>query len=133
MRSDNPFDLSNHGYRRLVVWQLAMDAVVSIYSLSRQFPREERYGLTAQLRDAANSIPSNIAEGNERSTPADQLRFVYNARGSLSEVETQLEIAYRLGYAAVPELTPVIQLLDQLGRKLNRFQASVASKIARRQ
>lgn len=132
MRPSTPFDLTSHGYRRLEVWQLAMEVVESIYTLTRQFPRDERYGLTVQIRDAAKSIPSNIAEGNERSTPADQLRFVYHARGSLSEVETQLEIAYRLGYVTDPDVTPLVMLLDQLGRKLNRFQSSIQRKVVRR-
>jgi four helix bundle protein len=65
MRSGTPFDLTCHAYRKLEVWQLGMDAVEAIYTLTRQFPRDERFGLTAQIRGAANSIPSNIAEGNE--------------------------------------------------------------------
>jgi four helix bundle protein len=116
------------GYRYLEVWQLAMDAVQSIYAVTRAFPRDERYGLTAQLRDAAISIPSNIAEGNERRTDADHLRFVSYARASLAEVETQLEIAWRLGYADESGLAELMTLLDRLGRKLNRFDASIVKQ-----
>ncbi len=116
------------GYRTLEVWRLGMEAVELIYSVTRSFPRDERYGLTAQLRSAATSIPSNIAEGNERRTAADQLRFVAHARGSLVELETQLEISFRLGYVGLTELRPTLELLDRLGRKLNRFQASLARK-----
>lgn len=119
---------ATRGYRALEVWRLGMDAVESVYTVTRAFPRDERYGLTAQLRSAAVSVPSNIAEGNERRTHADQLRFVVHARGSLAELETQLEIGFRLGYAGTAELTPTVDLLDRLGRKLNRFHESVLRK-----
>ena len=115
----------SRGYRALEVWRLGMDAVESVYAVTRRFPRDERYSLTNQLRRAAISIPSNIAEGNERRTSPDQLRFVGHARGSLAELETQLEIGYRLGYADFAELTPTVELLDHLGRKLTRFHQSV--------
>lgn len=122
---------ADRGYRKLEVWRLAMDGVERVYSVTRHFPREERYALTDQLRRAAVSIPSNLAEGNERRTDADQLRFVINARGSLAEVETQLEIAYRLGYVSEPQLASPVELLDHLGRKLHRFYDSVAIRDGR--
>lgn len=131
MSSTNALFPPTRGDRKLEVWQLGMEAVQSIYTVSRRFPREERYGLTAQLRSAAVSIPSNIAEGNERRTEPDHLRFVVHARASLAELETQLEIAFRLAYASESELAPTVALLDLIGRKLNRFEASILRTMPR--
>ncbi len=86
------------GHKDLKAWQCAMDLVVFIYQLTRTFPRDELYGLVAQLRRAAVSIPSNIAEGYGRHSARELYRFVNNALGSLREVETQVELALRLGY-----------------------------------
>ena len=85
-------------HERLDVWRDSMDLVEMIYRLSDGFPRSERFGLTPQLRRAAVSIPSNIAEGAARRSTAEYLRFLSIARGSLSEASTQLQIARRLGY-----------------------------------
>ena len=85
---------------RLIVKEVAIDLVVYVYDLTRTFPIEERYGLTSQLRRCAVSIPSNIAEGANRHSVRDFLRFLYIAKGSLAELETQLTIAVRLGYIA---------------------------------
>ena len=83
-------------HRNLDVWHLAMDLVVRIYAISNQLPDSERFGLIAQLRRAAISIPSNIAEGAARGSSGEFARFLLIARGSLAEIETQLEIAERL-------------------------------------
>ncbi len=83
-------------YRELVVWQKAMTFVELVYRATRQFPREELYGLTNQLRRAAVSVPSNIAEGQGRFSTREFLSFLSIARGSLREAETQLMIAQRL-------------------------------------
>ena len=85
-------------YRDLLAWQRAVELVTEIYSLTRQFPEDERFGLTNQLRRAAVSVPSNIAEGYGRQTDKQFVLFLANARGSLYEVETQLEIAKNLHY-----------------------------------
>ena len=85
-------------YREIKVWQKAIELVVDIYSCTRSFPREELYGLAGQLRRAAVSIASNIAEGKGRRTDRELLQFLHHARGSVFEVETQLTIASRLGY-----------------------------------
>ncbi|WP_445425003.1 four helix bundle protein [Alishewanella sp. HL-SH06] len=82
----------------LKVWKLAMDLVVDVYAITRQFPDIEKFGLASQMQRAAVSIPSNIAEGAGRESNADFVRFLTIARGSLSELETQLLIAQRLGY-----------------------------------
>jgi four helix bundle protein len=87
-------------HEQLEVWRDAMDLVVHTYRFSQQFPDSERYCLTSQIRRAAISIPSNIAEGAARRSKADYLRFLSIARGSLSELATQTQIAERLGFAA---------------------------------
>ena len=85
-------------HKDLKVWQESMDFVVMMYNITEPFPSKEAFGLTSQLRRASISIPSNIAEGAGRKGGKEFSRFLYIALGSLSEVETQLEIAFRLGY-----------------------------------
>lgn len=85
-------------HKDLKVWQKSMDFVILIYKVSEDFPKHEIYGLSSQIRRAAVSIPSNIAEGAGRKGENEFKQFLYIALGSLSEVETQLEISLRLGY-----------------------------------
>ena len=85
-------------YRELLVWQRAMDLVEAVYRLTGHFPSTQIYGLTSQLRRAAVSVPSNIAEGQGRSTTRDFLHHLSMAQGSLFEAETQISIGQRLGY-----------------------------------
>lgn len=85
---------------QLDVYKLSMDFVESIYLLSKSFPKEEKYGLTLQLRRAAISIPSNISEGASRKSKKEFIRFLYIALGSVSEVDTQLNLAERLKFIA---------------------------------
>jgi four helix bundle protein len=113
-------------YRRVRAWQRAMDMVEVVYSVSAQFPREERFGLTAQIRRAAVSVASNIAEGNERPSRLDQKRFLMMARGSIAEVETQLEIALRLGMANSDSASNAFELLDHAGRLITRLAQSLS-------
>lgn len=87
-----------NSHRDLVVWKESMNLVEDIYKISIHFPNEERYGLTSQMRRCSVSVPSNIAEGAGRKGPREFARFLYIALGSLSELETQLEIAMRLNY-----------------------------------
>ena len=99
------------------MWQVAIDLVEQVYSITTSFPREERFGLTSQLRRSAVSVASNIAEGSARKSRAEFLQFVYVARGSLAELETQLEIAARLGFFSRPnELDTTVAAL---GRRLS--------------
>ena len=85
-------------HRDLVAWQKAMDMVVMIYRATETFPKHELYGLTSQIRRAAVSAPANIAEGQGRRLPGEFIQFLGNARGSLLELDTHLELALRLGY-----------------------------------
>jgi len=114
-------------YRKLIVWQKAMDFVVSLYRTSASFPKEEMYGLTAQMRRAAVSIPSNIAEGQGRDTAADFVRFLSIARGSVKEVETQVLIAHRLGYINPDQEAQLIGFTDELSRILTGLKTSLVS------
>lgn len=108
-------------YADLVVWQRSMELVESIYRLAGQFPSPELYGLTAQMKRAAVSIPSNIAEGSRRGTRADFRHFLLNAYGSGAELETQLALAGRLSFGQSEDRTRVAGLLDEVMRMLNRF------------
>ena len=112
-------------YRDLVVWQKAMELVVAIYSITETFPTQERYGLSAQMRRAAVSIASNIAEGSRRGTKKDFRHFLLTAYGSGAELETQCEIVARLPWGAHATLDPVLSTLDEVMRMLNRMTVNM--------
>lgn len=103
-------------FKNLIVWQKAMELVRMVYQLSKAFPQDERYALTDQLRRAAVSIPSNIAEGNGRTSNKDYAHFLAIARGSLFETLTQIQIAEDLGYISRQE--DLSQLAEDVGRML---------------
>ena len=109
---------SRRPHERLDVWRDAMALVETVYRLSRSFPDAERFGLTSQVRRCAVSVPSNIAEGAARRSTAEYLRFLSIARGSLSELDTQMQIATRLGY-----LEPVPDLGHQVDTVFARLTA----------
>src|SRR5262245_44363545 len=105
-------------YRDLDVWQLAMDIVVATYRVSQRFPPEERFGLTAQVRRAAVSIPSNIAEGHYRLGSGEFRHGVSMARGSVAEVETQLAVGVALDFTERDETLDLSSQLDRLSKML---------------
>lgn len=111
-------------YRDLVAWKKARIFVAEIYRTTRAFPKDELYGLTNQLRRAAVSVPSNIAEGQARYSRREFHHFLNNARGSLAEVETQLMIANDLGYLSSEEAEFLLGRASELGRILNGLIAS---------
>lgn len=113
-------------YRDLEAWQVAIDLVEAVYRLSELFPERERFTLTVQLRRAALSVPSNIAEGYGRATRPDYLRHLAIANGSLKEVETQMIIAGRLGYVNREQTQHAWHLAQSCGRLLNRLIASLS-------
>ena len=90
-------------YTKIDAWRYADDLTVAVYGSTRAFPREEIYGLTSQLRRAAYSVPANIAEGSARESQRDYLRFLYIARGSLTETQYFLHLSQRLGYLSDPD------------------------------
>ena len=112
-------------YRDLRVWQLAMELAVSIYTGTERFPPDERFGLTNQLRRAAVSVPSNIAEGNARNSTADYLRFLRFSRGSLAEIHTQLVLARRLDYLDDGMVEAMLTMTDDLVRQLTALYTAI--------
>jgi four helix bundle protein len=114
-------------YRDLVAWQKAMALVTQVYQATRKFPRDEMYGLANQLRRAAVSVPSNIAEGQARFSSREFRHFLSHARGSLVEVETQLCIAQSLGYLTPEQSKQILSAVSELGRILNGLIASIKS------
>ncbi|MGH9254012.1 MAG: four helix bundle protein [Vicinamibacterales bacterium] len=109
----------NSSFRELKVWRHAMALVEDIYRLSGRFPATERFGLTSQIRRAAVSIPSNIGEGKRRKRQRAFLHHLDIALGSQGELEVQLEIAKRLGFAAHSDIDPVMERTAEVGRMLN--------------
>ena len=119
--------MSIRPHRKLEVWKEGMELVKEIYTATSAFPEEEKFSLTSQLRRAAVSVPSNIAEGAARQTTKEYIRFLYIASGSLSEIETQIEIAHQLGFLEEPESNSILNrtsrisaLLSGLIRSLNQ-------------
>ncbi|MBQ7454263.1 MAG: four helix bundle protein [Selenomonadaceae bacterium] len=111
--------MSVSDYRDLVVWQKSMDLTVEIYRLTKNLPKDELYGLTNQLRRAAISIPSNIAEGSARLSTKEYLRFLSIARGSKVEIETQLLLCVKLGYLQQSDMDNALNLCTEVGKMLN--------------
>ena len=116
-------------YRELTVWVRAMELAEAVYRVSASFPADERYGLTQQIRRAAVSVPANIAEGHERRSRADYRRFVAIACGSVAEVETQVELARRLGYGVAAELTAVERFCDETTRMLRAIERTLRDEV----
>ena len=116
-------------YKDLTVWQKSMDLGIEIYNLSKKFPNDEMFGLVNQIRRAAISIASNIAEGQGRATPKEYLYFLSIARGSNAEVDTQLQFAIRLGYISAEEAKNAIELIKTTAKLINATMTSVKSKL----
>lgn len=117
-------------YRDLRAWQQAMDLVEGTYRVTARFPADERYGLVTQLRRAAVSVASNIAEGHSRST-GDFLRHLLVSSGSLTEMETQFILSSRLGFLPAEQLQSLLQACDQIGRMLGALRKSLRARRAR--
>jgi len=118
--------MSGKNYRDLIAWQKAMDLVEAVYAATKGFPREELYALTTQLRRAAVSVPSNIAEGQGRTSAREFQNFLSMAHGSLREVETQSLIAGRLGYLPPQKVEAILNLAGEVGRLINGLSNSLA-------
>jgi four helix bundle protein len=106
-------------FRDLVVWQRAMQLTIAVYRLTQGFPREEVYGLTSQIRRSAVSVPSNIAEGQGRLGTGEFRQFLGVARGSNSELQTQLEITRALGYGDTKIIEEAEGLSNEVGKMIN--------------
>jgi len=116
-------------FEDLLVWQRSMALVREIYRITARFPSDERFGLTAQLRRAAVSIPSNIAEGHERSSTPDYIRFLTIAEGSLAEARTQLMIGCDLGYCTRTDIQPTLNEMAEIKRMLYALRRSLQERV----
>jgi four helix bundle protein len=117
--------MANRSYRDLIAWQKGVDLAVEIYKATRTFPREEVYGLTSQVRRAAVSVPSNLAEGQGRRTKGEFAHFTGFSMGSLQEIETQLIIAGRLGYMQETAVDGILAASDEVARLIRGLQKSL--------
>src|SRR5919205_127820 len=102
-------------HEKLEVWNRAVEFVTAVYRMSDKFPKEEKFGLTSQIRRAAASVPANIAEGAARDSPREFVHFLSNAQGSASELATELLIAHRLEFLSAKEYQAVSAELDNIG------------------
>ena len=117
-------------YKNLIVWQKSMELVALIYKLTDDFPKEEIYGITNQMRRAAVSIPSNIAEGSRRGSKKDFRKFLLNSYGSGAELETQIEIGKRLQFGKVENYQKIENLLSEVMRMLNKLTSELKEPAA---
>ena len=108
-------------YTDLIVWQKSMDLVVIVYQLVKHLPKEETYALSDQMRRAVVSIPSNIAEGQQRNSPKEFKNFLNIARGSNGELETQLQICVRLNFLNEEQIKPAMELCSEISKMLSSF------------
>jgi four helix bundle protein len=122
--------MTEASYTKLDVWAKSMDMVVSIYAATKSFPKEELYALTNQMRRAAVSIPSNIAEGRSKRTTREFMRFINIASGSAAELDTHVRIAERLTYLPAHHVAPLLNEIGVIGRMLNKLHSSLESKLA---
>jgi four helix bundle protein len=116
-------------YKDLTVWQKSLELVKDIYELTKYFPRQEIYGITNQIRRAAISIPSNIAEGHSRKYRQEYVKFIRIAFGSAAELETQLEIAKLLKLTDLNKFEKSDKLLNEVLRMLNILESKLSAKI----
>jgi four helix bundle protein len=119
-----------NSYRDLLVWQKGMALAKQVYSLTRSFPFDERFGLVAQMRRAAVSVPSNIAEGQARHGKKEFVHFLSHSEGSLAELDTQLALAMELGYPRDPNVYQSIALVGELQRTLATLRGKIEVRLA---
>ena len=110
--------MGGKSYKDLVVWQKSMDVVQMVYNATKSMPKEEMYSLTDQIKRAAVSIPSNIAEGQSRNSVKEFIQFLAIANGSKAELETQIIIAQRLGYIGNDEAQEILSEISEVSRML---------------
>ena len=113
------------GYNDLLVWRKGVELVKEIYRMNKPFPADERFGLVSQMRRAAVSIPSNIAEGQARRTTGEFIQFLSQAEGSLAELDTQLILTVELGYSNTTQVASATELVSELKRMLNALRRAL--------
>ena len=115
-------------YKDLVVWQKGISLAKLIYQVSASFPAEEKFGLVSQMRRAAVSIPSNIAEGRARHTTGEFIQFISHAEGSAAELETQIILAVELAFCAKNDVIAAYKTVDEIRRMLNALRRKIAAR-----
>src|SRR4051812_34516120 len=110
---------TKRSYKDLIVWQKSIALAKIIYRITQRFPNEEKFGLIAQMRRAAVSVPANIAEGPARHTTGEFIQFISHAEGSLAELDTQLILSLELEFCKAGATGPAFELIDELRRMLN--------------
>ncbi len=115
-------------YKELIVWQKSIQLVTELYSVTEKFPKTEMFGLTSQIRRAAVSMPSNIAEGYSRKHKPEYVQFLRIAFGSGAELETQILIAKNLGFVKEANAVKVNELLDEVMKMLNKMISTLVAK-----
>jgi four helix bundle protein len=114
-------------YRDLIVWQKGIELAKMLYSLTTSFPSEEKFGLISQMRRAAVSVPSNIAEGQARHTTGEFIQFISHAEGSAAELDTQLCLSVELGLVRSEQAAPGFILINEIRRMLNGLRRSLSA------
>lgn len=121
-------NLGTQNYKDLLVWQKGISLAKAVYNLTKNYPSDERFGLVAQMRRAAVSIPSNIAEGQARRTTGEFVQFISNAEGSAAELDTQLILSVELGFCAKATALPIYELLEEERRMLNALRRKLSRR-----
>lgn len=111
----------SHNFRKLHIWNDSLELVTDCYRMTESLPSDEKFGLVSQIRRAAVSVSSNIAEGANRSSDKDFVRFLYMSKGSISELITQMEITVRLGMIKANEIEPLNDMLDKLDKSIYKL------------
>ena len=114
-------------YRDLLIWQKGLKLARALYEVTRLFPEDERFGLTAQIRRAAVSVPSNIAEGQARYRKKEFVRFLYIAKGSLAELDTQCTLALEFGYINEERNQQLLESISELQRMIHSLIRKLSS------
>ena len=127
MTSDKHDNPKAQGYRDLVVWQKGISLAREIYLLTRKLPADEKFGLVSQMRRAAVSVPSNIAEGQARHTTGEFIQFISHAEGSVAELDTQLTLCQDLKLLNSQETANATNLVDELRRMLNGLRRKLST------
>ena len=120
--------MKTQSYKDLVVWQKGIALAKIVYRLTQNFPPEEKFGLIAQMRRSAVSIPSNIAEGQARRTTGEFIQFISNAEGSVAELDTQLILSMELGFCDSSNAAAAFELVDELRRMLNVLRRKLSTR-----
>jgi len=115
-------------YKDLLVWQKGIALAKVIYRLTQSFPAEEKFGLVSQMRRAAVSIPSNLAEGQARHTRGEFVQFISHAEGSSAELDTQVILAVELGFCKKATAIPAYELIDEIRRMLNALRRAISRR-----